>query len=329
MPSILLTETHLDSRQLFRDAGVPDGLIHGREPGCPRTLWPCTPYALGEALGATDHAILSDLAPLTIAETLTRVAAAYGGDTTRVLADVLDPLLPTASSASSYASAATGLARARLGSFSRAVQASQQAILDYYQATRPGSGSGRGAARQALIRANEELNRVFRNEMDIARRRMTPRYRSLSSDEQRLADLVRHTRKASRLDVASLVESGLLARLGQGAKYLGKGFMALDLGNRVHDIQVEYDSGGDWGRKAFVESAGFAAATVAGAAATSAGAQMLIVVSAATPAGWALIVGGLTIAAAIAATSIAADSLARAWTEDAYDSTAAWMRGRP
>ena len=335
MPSILLAETPLDTRQLLRNARAPDGLIHGLEPGCPTTLRPCTPYALCEALDATDRAILSDLSQPTVAQTLTNLSGAYGGETTLALAEVLEGVLPTESWTSNYASATIGLTSARLDMLFGAIQTSQRAILDYHQATRPGSGSGSGsgsgraAARQALIRANENLNHLFRHEMGVARRHLPPRYRKLSSNEQRLADLVRHTRKASRLDVASLVESGQLGRVARRAKYFGKGFMALDFGSRVHDVQAEYESGGDWRRKAFIESTSFAVTALVGAGATSVGADVLLLLVAATPAGWALIVGGLATAAAIASISSGTDSLAHSGFSWAYDQTATWMRGRP
>lgn len=327
MPSILLCDRAVHTDWLCRDTGLPEGVIHGREPGWPAMLRPCTPYVLGETLALRDHAILSDLAPHTVANNLTRIGAAHGGDTTLALADMLDDLRSLRPSVTQYATATADVAVARIGRFSQAVQASQQAIVDYHRATR--SGHGREAARQALVQANENLNQRFRVELQAARSRMSARYRALSSQDARLAELVRHTRKVTRLDIASRVESGQLARLGRAAKYLGNGLTALDFGSRAQDIRDEYLAGGDWTRKLFIESSSFAASAGVGLGVVAAGNWLLGALLVATPAGWVLIVGGLGIATAAATTSLLSDRHARELADSTYERILAWMRQMP
>ena len=326
MPSILLCDRAVHTDWLCRDTGLPEGVIHGREPGWPAMLRPCTPYVLGETLALRDHAILSDLAPHTVANNLTRIGAAHGGDTTLALADMLDDLRSLRPSVTQYATATADVAVARIGRFSQAVQVSQQAIVDYHRATR--SGHGREAARQALVQANENLNQRFRVELQAARSRMSARYRALSSQDARLAELVRHTRKVTRLDIASRVESGQLARLGRAAKYLGNGLTALDFGSRAQDIRDEYLAGGDWTRKLFIESSSFAASAGVGLIAADLGAAALGVALAATPAGWVLIVGGLVTASFAAGASGLADRAMRDMAAPAYEGLVRWLQER-
>ena len=321
MPRVLFADSPVHTDLLCRSTGLAPGHFHERRYGSPRLLRPCVPYALGESFSATDDAILADLAPPTVAQTLTSLSHAYGGETTLALAEVLDELQAIRPSVSGYVSAAAGVASARMGRFSEAVQASQRAILDYHRASR--SGHGRQAAREVLVSANEDLNQRFQYELEVARRRMSARYRALSSNEQRLADLVRHTRRVSRLDVASRLESSQLAKLGRGAHYLGGGLTALDFGSRVVDIHAEYRAGGDWTKKMFVESTSFAVSTGAGSLVASAGLANLGIAVAATPVGWVLIV--VVLAAAVAGATLLSDHLIRAHAGDAYDRIMEWL----
>ena len=326
MPSILLCDRAVYTDWLCRDTGLPEGVIHGREPGFPNMLRPCTPYVLAQGLGLRDHAILGDLAPPTVAGNLTRLCTAHGGDTTLALADMLDDLRRLRPSVTQYVAATADVTGARIERFAQAVRASQQAILDYHRATR--SGSGRDAAREALVRANENLNQRFRVELRAARSRMSARYRALSSQDQRLAELVRHTRKVVRLDMASRVESSKLARLGSAAKYLGNGLTALAFGSRAQDIHAEYLAGGDWTRKLFIESSSFAASAWVGMVMADVGATALGAVVVATPAGWALIVAGLAAAAAVTSATALTDAGAHTALDAIYDSVTHFMSTR-
>lgn len=326
MPRVLLTDTPLFVDAVRRDTGLPEGVIHGRERGQPKFLRPCTPYALGEALSADDDAILADLAPHAVAGTITRLCRDCGGGQTLALAEAVDRLQSSGPSVLNYVEAAADVAKTRIGRFSSAIELSQQAILDYHQAVR--SNGPRGPARDALRRINQQLSQRFRLELTIAHRQMSARYRTLSSADQRLADMVRHTRKVSKLDIASRFESGKLAKLGRNATHLGNGLVVVDFGSRLLDIKSEYDAGGDWGRKMFVESSSFAASLGAGWLATEASVGLLGAVVAATPVGWVLIVGGLAAAATVAVVSTSADDRVRESFGPLYDAIMRWLSGR-
>lgn len=329
MLRVLFTDSPVHTDPLCRSAGLAPGhrgLVHDRRYGPTELMRPCTPYALAESLSASDDAMLADLAPHDVAQTLTGISRAYGGDNTLALAEVFDQLQAIRPSVSGYVNSAAGVASARTGQFSQAVQASQQALLDYHRAARAGKGSQ--AARDALVAANQDLNLRFQYELEVARRRMSARYRTLSSNEQRLADLVRTTRRVSKLDVASRLESSKLAKLGRGAHYLGNGLTVLDFGSRVHDIYAEHGDGGDWCKKMFVESLSFVLIARFGALASELAAIALGGVVVLTPAGWALIVGGAAAALAVAGATTFGDAKLRGVSEDVYEKIMQFMAVR-
>ena len=127
----------------------------------------------------------------------------------------------------------------------------------------------------------------------------------------RVPDRVRHSRKLSRLDVASQAQASKLVELGRHAKYGNRGLLAIDLGRRGLNVHATHEDGGDWHRQAFVESAGFSAgAWSAGVLAGSAAAALNLFVVA-TPVGWVLlVVAGLAAAGVVMAGSASASNIA-------------------
>ncbi len=108
---------------------------------------------------------------------------------------------------------------------------------------------------------------------------------------------------------------------------LGNGLAVIDFSSRIGDIHNEYEAGGDWERKMFVESLSFSLSASAGIAAAHAGTAALGFLVAATPVGWVgLLVAGIIVAGAAGA-SITMNSYVQQHGDAWYDGIMSWISG--
>ena len=325
MPTLLMCPATVDVESLKRFHRVPDGALRDRWGREPRMLAPGVPYLLGSDAGFDESLYLSELEPC--GPLLCDMCQDFGCAATVGLADISFDLRRHASGGLSFAGAMADVYQERIGRFSKAMEEHQQAIAAYHRATRPGAPKNlsKVAARDALLRSGAELRANFHHELERVTRNWYPRSTMLVSGSMRVPDRVRHSRKLSRLDVASQAAASKLVEMARYSKYLGRGLVAIDLGRRGLNVHEVYEAGGDWQRQAFVETGGFGLGVAASAGLTSAAATALEVIVLATPAGWALIVAGLVAAGLVAAGSMAISSLGEYEAGIVYDKVRRWQ----
>ena len=310
MPSLLLCQYSTTTRRLSQELGVPDDCIRdsrGREPEC---LHAHTPYLLGACHDLGECGICSMLEPH--GRMLSKMCHDFGESTTLGLADLTSELRR-------YGVAGVGaganLYSERIAQFLNAVEEHQGNMLAYHRATRKGFKSDTVAvaeARGKLVHSGSELNRRFALELDAAARRLRPRQRTLMSDRKQMPDLVSKPRQASRLNVGSHIEASRLVKLSMNTRCIGRMAVVVDLGFRADEVFEAYQGGEDWQRKAFVESAGFAAGAYAGTLLTRSALTSLEVILSPTPVGWVLILGtGLAAVGYVVSGSTIADVFAK------------------
>ncbi|WP_018913840.1 hypothetical protein [Thiomonas sp. FB-6] len=139
------------------------------------------------------------------------------------------------------------------------------------------------------------------------------------SDRRQMPDLVRKEHKVARLDVGSQIEAHGLVDMSRHTRLVGRTMVIVDLGLRTDEVFEAYESGDDWQRKAFVETAGFAASVTAGRLLTAAALGTIEVMLAATPVGWVVILGvGLAATATVVAGSSIADYWGKQFAQSIY-----------
>ncbi len=107
-----------------------------------------------------------------------------------------------------------------------------------------------------------------------------------------------------------------LVKFTKHASFLGGGLVLIDVGTRAGNVHISKLSGENWHRKLFIESLSFAGSTSLGVAGVRVGLQLLLV---ATPVGWGLIIGGLSVAGVAAGVSMGFDSYLKSKGGSIYD----------
>ncbi len=326
MPTLLMCPATAEVESLKRFHRVPDGALLDRWGQEPRMLAPGVPYLLGSDAGFDESLYLSELWPC--GQLLCDMCQDFGCAATLGLADISFDLRRHASGGLSFAGAMADVYQERIGRFSKAMEQHQQAIAAYHRATRPGAPKSlsKVAARDALLRSGAELRANFHHELERVTRNWYPRSTMLVSGSMRVPDRVRHSRKLSRLDVASKAQLSSLVKMARNAKYVGRGLVLIDLGRRGLNVKEVSDGGGDWQRQAFVETGGFGLAALAATVLTGAAMTALETVVFATPVGWALIVAGLAVAGAAAVGALNISNLGENLAGQLYDQAVAFLR---
>ena len=304
MPTLLMCPNGSDLESLQRFHRVPEGSLLDRWGREPRSLSACEPYLLGSDHGQDESGLCNRLAPH--GRLLCDMCQDFGGPATVELAEISFDLRNHAASVLDYGGAAAGVYGERIGRFSTAMEQHQKAIAAYHGATRRGAPKGvsKALAREQLLRSGAELNASFRHELGLVSRKWYPRSTMLVSGGQRVPDRVRHSRKISRLDVASQAQASRLVELGRYARYGNRGLLGIDLGRRVLNVHATHEDGGDWHRQAFVETVGFSAGAWSAGVLTASAVAALNLVVVATPVGWVLlVVAGLAAAGVVMAGS--------------------------
>lgn len=197
----------------------------------------------------------------------------------------------------------------------------QQALLDLHEFEKQGGGRGaRRAELQARVRdAYNELNRVFRSEIE----RLVPRQHFGKNRGNALTSAERGITLASRRKGRGLhvADQGGAVRIGgfaKAIKFVGNGAIVLDAGIRAHGVYTTYQQGGNWQRQAVVQATGFGLGGAVGLYVGEAVVGSLVAVGlAATPLGW-LVVMGAGVAVGLGAAN-AADFVGGKVAESVWD----------
>ncbi|MEJ2633647.1 MAG: hypothetical protein P8015_21015, partial [Acidihalobacter sp.] len=133
MTTIILPRlpTQADSMQRMLD--LPPDCIHGFGATTPKTLWPNTPYMLGERKTDHDRRIMGLLSQQPANHTLRDLSLAYGSENTRALAELTRRLRESKPYGVAGVGAAADVYAQRMDSLGKAIQAYQHAAVEYHR----------------------------------------------------------------------------------------------------------------------------------------------------------------------------------------------------
>ncbi|BFM09579.1 hypothetical protein [Halioxenophilus aromaticivorans] len=305
MNELVFCKRPTDASTMHNLYGMDSELLHGRGGSNPGALSAFTPYVFGQDVSASSQYLLDRLSNPQTNRELTHLALSYGADNTLALSDITSKLLEynigvVGASTSVYAN--------RLGGFAGAVQEYQDALLEYADA-KGASKPVKEIARQKAQAAFDKLQTRFRHELKAVNAANKSRKGTPLSSIKRATNIANSSRDITKLEVTSQAQAHNLLKFTKHAKVLGNGLAVIDFTSRVGNIHNEYKAGGNWERELFIESSSFAASAAAGTLVVNAGSAALGMLMVATPVGWVgLIVGGIAVAGAAAATSMAVNS---------------------
>lgn len=219
-----------------------------------------------------------------------------------------------------FAGAGATILGGRSNSFMAALQQYQHALVKLNQYTRVGRGPAatRAQLRQKVHVAYEKLNKYFQQEMqrfapapDFGRNKGT----AITGSGRGITLAERH--KGRGIRIADVHEGRAVTRFSQNLDYAGKGIIAVDLGLRANKVYQSYQDNDEWEREIAVQIGGVAGAASAGFLTGRAAAiTMARIALAATPWGWALMIGSAVAVGAYAAYQAdqkGQDFVARRW----------------
>ncbi len=208
----------------------------------------------------------------------------------------------------------------RTNSFMAALQQYQGALIKLNQFSRVGRGPAatKMQLRKKVKISYEQLNRYFQQELH----RLAPashfgknRGTAITGADRGITLAERH--KGRGIHIADIHEGQAVSRFSRNVSYAGRGIIAVDLGFRGHRVYQTYQENGEWERELAVQTGGFAGASGAGfITGRTVALTMARVALAATPWGWAFMIGSSIAIGAIAAYQLdeRAQSVAsRAW----------------
>lgn len=319
MSEILLCNQSLSPQNLQNQYGISIDQISAFSCKKPTTAAANTPYIIGNYHTGASQSILSQLSPSPVAKELTNLSLSYGGDNVMALSEITAKLKDyniglMGASTSVYAN--------RVGGFASAVKEYQDALMAYRSAINSNSAA-KSIAKQKALKAFQNLQFRFKHELNAINAGVKARRGTPLSSATRATNIARSSRNVEKLNVTSQVQAHNLVKFTQHAKVLGNGLAVIDFTSRVGNIHNEYKAGGEWERELFIESSSFAASAVAGTIAVKTGLAILMV---ATPVGWVgLIAGGVAVAGAAAATSMATNYAVKKDAGGLYDSIMRWI----
>lgn len=322
MSEILLCNRSLTPQELLFQCGVNIEQISTVSCARPDVMAANMPYLLNADESGSSRSILNQLAAKPVAEELTKLSLALGGDNVVALADITAKLHEYNIG---LIGASTNVYVRRIGAFAKSVQTYQNAVMEFRQAIETKSPL-RAALKQKAHIAYQAMQRQFGNELNVVNARVRSRRGTPLSNPKRATDIATSSRTVAKLDVMSQVQANNLVKLTKHARTLGNGLVLIDIGTRIGNVHNSYQSGGNWERELFIESSSFAAGALTGTAVVNAGSAALGIFIAATPVGWVgLIIGGVAIAGTAAGASIWVNGQMKenggAW----YDNVMKWV----
>ena len=210
-----------------------------------------------------------------------------------------------ASNTNSTAGIGATILGARSDSFMTALRQYQDALIKLNEYSRVGRGPAatRAKLKQNVKSAYERLNKYFQQEIqrlapakDFGRNKGT----AITGADRGITLAERH--KGRGIRIADMHEGRAVSRLSQSMTYAGRGIIAVDIGFRANKVHQKYQEDGAWGREIAVQTGGFGGATLTGVATGRVVAMTMVRVAlAATPWGWALMIGSAVAVGAYAA----------------------------
>ncbi len=288
----------------------------------PSTIYPYTPFLVGNNSSSTGLSILNQLKPAPVARELTYLSLSLGGDNLTAISEITAKLQEyniglMGASTSVYAN--------RIGGFAGAIKEYQAALMEYRQAVSSKSALS-AVAKQKAHAAFQKMQIQFRHELNAVTAKINSRRGTPLTNATRATNIARSSRSAAKLNITSQVQANNLVKFTQHAKYLGNGLAVIDFGSRVGNIHNAYQAGGNWEREMFIESSSFALSAAVGTGAIAVGNTALTLLIAATPVGWVgLIVGGLVVAGVAASASIVTNGAVQKNSGSVYDSIMEWI----
>lgn len=301
MSEIILCNRPLSMDYLKKTCGIDSVLAKGTSCQKPESLSPFTPYLNSDTSSVLENQIMALLSPPNVSKNLTNLSLTLGGDNVVALAEISKQLQEfnvgmMGTSTSAYAD--------RMGSFAKSVTEYQKSVMNVRDASKL-SKAQQILAEQRAMRAFDDMQIKFRHELSSVTAGVKARRGTPMTNPQRAINIAKSSRSVAKLDVVSQVQANNLVKFSQHAKVLSKGVAVIDFSSRIGNIKNEYDAGGNWERQMFIESSSFAVSAAAGTAVANVGAAALGFLVVATPIGWVgLVVGGVVVAGAAAATSI-------------------------
>ncbi|WP_328184499.1 hypothetical protein [Marinobacter sp. OP 3.4] len=233
----------------------------------------------------------------------------HGQDTVRLALFVewvqsqLNP--DNASSTNSAAGMGATILGARTNSFMNALSQYQDALVKLNEFSRVGRGPAQTKTqlRQNVQSAYERLNRYFQQELqrlapgsDFGKNKGT----AITGADRGVTLAERH--KGRGIHVADMHEGQAVSRFSQGLQYAGRGIIVADVGFRANKVYQSYRNEEEWERELVAQTGGLAGATSAGfVTGKTVAMTMARVALAATPWGWALMIGSAVAVGAYAA----------------------------
>lgn len=213
----------------------------------------------------------------------------------------------------------------RLSRFGGAILKYQKSLMDIRTAAK------NKAPKKELIKlgnlaknAHIELNEKFTKELKAVSSRLKSGARgNVWNNPQRGINQAISSRNSASIQITSLSGVRNLRALEVGSSVLGNGLIVLDAVVRTDKVYTEYQSGGNWGKTAAVQAAGFGAGTAAGLAV---GAETIAlgtgIAIAMGPVGWVILIG-VGLGTGYAASKFA-DNAAQRVANKAYDLSDSW-----
>lgn len=300
-----------------------------RSTGPVTTLWSHEPYLFSTHPSVSGQVMRSRLPVGSSFGSAAGIGDVFGLANTRALAALFEKVRGYGTP---LTGAATSLYRARTRTLKHAMEHYQKTLLAWRNAM-PKDEAARHLARQDAYLAFQELQKDFSRELRWIKSQVWTRRNRALWDFRTARGLVHRRRDTlGGLNFETEADATHLMRLDRYAKYLGRGALAIDLGTGALDVYNTYESGGNWERELFVQSAGFAGAFGAGNLAAAAGAEAFGLLMAVTPAGWVgIVILGVGALAAIGATALISakgestlENLVGGW----YDQAVKWKNSR-
>ena len=317
MAEILFSRESLTTPQLARQCGLTLNHLSCGEQHY--ALMPYQPYLIDPNPSSMDRSIAGTLELSSNPKNLFELSAAYGPDDTVAIAEVMAKLHEYNIA---LAGAATTAYSNRMKAFGKAVQAYQDALLNYRDVVKSSdiSASAREAAKKGTHNAFLTMQQQFRHELSLVTSGVRSRKGTPLTSATRGTNIARDSRSSrsiAKLNVMSTTQAHNLVRFSHYGKYLGNGLVVIDVGSRIGNVRNEYKAGGDWGRELFIESSSFGLSAATGLIAVNAG---LYLIMAATPVGWVgLVVAGAAVAGSAAAASMGINHLVKENRGSWYD----------
>ncbi|WP_341938582.1 hypothetical protein [Marinimicrobium sp. C2-29] len=246
--------------------------------------------------------------PMTARQNLNQCVADYGEDV-HALAEFYERHLanfelPSPADVNGVAGVGVAAAQGRTTSFQNALVQYQAALIELHRHNKVGrvAGAQKIQLRQKVTEAYDRLNRHYAQEM---RRIIPPQHRNRNrgtalSNAERGITLAERSRGRG-IHVADMHEGQKVSRFAQALRYTGRGIVALDVGFRGQRVRSEYQSVGEWERELAVQTGGFAGAGFGGGLGARAALTVGRLALAATPMGWALVIGSSIAVGAVVA----------------------------